>query len=63
METQPGGSFKKFQFEIKNPEQNGNGEQKSRFLPPLCSGELCGALAMSEPGAGAKKYQNKYKYK
>jgi len=33
--------------------KNGNEEQKQRFLPGLCSGELIGALAMSEPGAGS----------
>jgi len=38
---------------INNINQNGNDEQKSRFLPSLCSGQLCGALAMSEPGAGS----------
>ncbi|UVK44539.1 isovaleryl-CoA dehydrogenase [Mesorhizobium sp. AR07] len=27
--------------------------QKEKFLPPLCSGERVGALAMSEPGAGS----------
>ena len=39
----------------RNLAQNGTEEQKSRLLPPLCSGELCGALAMSEPGAGGTK--------
>jgi isovaleryl-CoA dehydrogenase len=33
--------------------RNGNGEQKRRFLPPLCSGEKVGALAMSEHQAGS----------
>lgn len=28
-------------------------EQKKKFLPPLCSGERVGALAMSESGAGS----------
>ncbi|GAA3739649.1 acyl-CoA dehydrogenase/long-chain-acyl-CoA dehydrogenase [Spinactinospora alkalitolerans] len=28
-------------------------EQKRRWLAPLCSGELIGALAMTEPGAGS----------
>ncbi len=32
---------------------NGNQDQKSRYLPKLCSGEHLGALAMSEPGAGS----------
>ncbi|WP_312683723.1 isovaleryl-CoA dehydrogenase [Stenotrophomonas chelatiphaga] len=33
--------------------KNGTQAQKQRFLPGLCSGELVGALAMSEPGAGS----------
>jgi isovaleryl-CoA dehydrogenase len=33
--------------------KNGNHEQKTRYLPKLCSGEHVGALAMSEPGAGS----------
>lgn len=33
--------------------KNGNEEQKQKYLPGLCSGELIGALAMSEPGAGS----------
>jgi isovaleryl-CoA dehydrogenase len=32
---------------------NGTEEQKQRYLPPLCSGEKVGALAMSEPGSGS----------
>jgi isovaleryl-CoA dehydrogenase len=31
----------------------GTDEQKTRYLPRLCSGEHIGALAMSEPGAGS----------
>jgi len=31
----------------------GNPAQKDRYLPPLCSGEHVGALAMSEPGSGS----------
>jgi len=31
----------------------GDEDQKRRLLPPLCSGEFLGALAMSEPGAGS----------
>ncbi|MER9367978.1 isovaleryl-CoA dehydrogenase [Mesorhizobium sp. M0518] len=31
----------------------GTPAQKEKFLPPLCSGERVGALAMSEPGAGS----------
>jgi alkylation response protein AidB-like acyl-CoA dehydrogenase len=30
-----------------------NDEQKQRWLPGLCSGELISAIAMSEPGAGS----------
>ncbi len=33
--------------------RNGTEEQKLRFLPGLVSGELIGALAMSEPNAGS----------
>ena len=33
--------------------RHGNEQQKQRFLPPLCSGEHIGALAMSEPNAGS----------
>lgn len=32
---------------------HGTEEQKRRWLPRLCSGELIGAIAMSEPGAGS----------
>ncbi len=32
---------------------NGTDEQRSRYLPPLVSGEHVGALAMSEAGAGS----------
>ena len=31
----------------------GNQEQKTKYLPKLCSGEHFGALAMSEPGSGS----------
>ena len=31
----------------------GTEEQKRRWLPRLCSGELIGAIAMTEPGAGS----------
>ncbi|MDY7087685.1 MAG: acyl-CoA dehydrogenase family protein [Actinomycetota bacterium] len=31
----------------------GNEEQKRRWLPGLCSGELIGAIAMTEPGGGS----------
>ncbi|XP_075970836.1 isovaleryl-CoA dehydrogenase, mitochondrial [Anticarsia gemmatalis] len=33
--------------------RNGTDEQKSKYLPKLCSGEHVGALAMSEPGSGS----------
>ncbi len=31
----------------------GSEEQKRRWLPPLCSGEVVGAIAMTEPGGGS----------
>jgi isovaleryl-CoA dehydrogenase len=31
---------------------NGNHEQKARWLPGACSGEIVGGMCMSEPGAG-----------
>jgi alkylation response protein AidB-like acyl-CoA dehydrogenase len=34
----------------------GTQEQKRRYLPRLCSGELIGANAMSEPGSGSDAY-------
>ncbi|RCX32339.1 isovaleryl-CoA dehydrogenase [Thioalbus denitrificans] len=33
--------------------RNGTDDQKARYLPGLVTGELVGALAMSEPGAGS----------
>ena len=33
--------------------RNGNHEQKSKYLPELCSGKKVGALAMSEPNSGS----------
>ncbi|MEN7343099.1 MAG: isovaleryl-CoA dehydrogenase [Pseudomonadota bacterium] len=33
--------------------RNGTEAQKHYYLPPLCSGEHIGALAMSEPGSGS----------
>lgn len=33
--------------------RHGTQAQKERYLPPLCTGEHVGALAMSEPGAGS----------
>ncbi|XP_026490140.2 isovaleryl-CoA dehydrogenase, mitochondrial [Vanessa tameamea] len=38
---------------INQINRNGSHEQKSKYLPKLCSGEHIGALAMSEPGAGS----------
>jgi len=38
---------------INQIERHGTQEQKERLLPPLCSGELYGALAMSEAGSGS----------
>ena len=32
---------------------NGTDEQRARYLPPLCSGEAVGALALTEPDAGS----------
>ncbi len=33
--------------------RNGTAKQKETYLPPLCSGDHIGALAMSEPNAGS----------
>jgi isovaleryl-CoA dehydrogenase len=33
--------------------KNATEEQKNRYLPQMCTGEVVGALAMSEPGAGS----------
>ncbi|MGB5488658.1 MAG: acyl-CoA dehydrogenase family protein [Lysobacterales bacterium] len=38
---------------MDNLNKNGTDSQRHRFLPGLCSGELIGALAMSESGAGS----------
>lgn len=38
---------------MDNLNKNGTDAQRRRFLPGLCSGELVGALAMSESGAGS----------
>ena len=35
-----------------NLNQNGNDQQRARYLPGSCSGELVGGMCMSEPGAG-----------
>ncbi len=39
----------------------GNSEQKTKYLPKLCSGEHFGALAMSEPGSGSDVVSMKLK--
>ena len=33
--------------------RNGNEEQKEKYLPSLCNGDIIGALAMSESGSGS----------
>ena len=38
---------------MDNLNKNGTEAQRQKFLPGLCSGELVGALAMSEAGAGS----------
>ncbi len=38
---------------MDNLNKNGTDDQRARYLPGLCSGDLVGALAMSEPGAGS----------
>jgi len=38
---------------MDNLNKNGTHAQRQRYLPGLCSGELVGALAMSEAGAGS----------
>ena len=40
------------QLTVNNLAVNGSDEQKARFLPGLCSGELIGCMAMSEPDYG-----------
>jgi isovaleryl-CoA dehydrogenase len=37
---------------VNNLSVNGNEEQKARFLPATCSGEMVGGMGMSEAGAG-----------
>jgi isovaleryl-CoA dehydrogenase len=37
---------------VNNLNQNGNHEQKMRFLPKSCSGEFIGGMGMSEPSVG-----------
>lgn len=36
-----------------NLSRNGNREQKRKYLPGLCSGDLVGCLALTEPNAGS----------
>ncbi len=38
---------------VNNIFHNASETQRRKYLPGLCSGELVGALAMSEPGAGS----------
>jgi isovaleryl-CoA dehydrogenase len=42
-------------------QKNGSDQQRSKYLPKLCSGEHVGALAMSEPGAGSDVVSMKLK--
>jgi isovaleryl-CoA dehydrogenase len=37
---------------VNNLAVNGNEEQKNRFLPDACSGQIIGGMCMSEPNAG-----------
>lgn len=37
---------------VNNLAVNGNEEQKERFLPPTCTGEMIAGMCMSEPNAG-----------
>jgi len=38
---------------MHNLYNNGNEEQRSKYLPGLCSGEKIGALGLTEPGSGS----------
>lgn len=38
---------------LNNLYRNANDEQRKRWVPGLCSGDLVGALALTEPGAGS----------
>ena len=38
---------------VNNIYRNGSDEQRRRYLPPLCSGDAVGALALTEPDAGS----------
>lgn len=37
---------------VNNLSQNGNHEQKAKYLPAVCSGESIGGMGMSEPAVG-----------
>ncbi len=38
---------------LNNIFRSGNDDQRRRYIPKMCSGELIGALGMTEPGAGS----------
>lgn len=38
---------------LHNILRNGNDEQKRKYIPGMCRGELIGALGLTEPGAGS----------
>lgn len=38
---------------LNNIYRSGNEDQRRRYVPKMCSGELIGALGMTEPGAGS----------
>jgi len=38
---------------LNNIFRSGNADQRSRYVPKMCSGEWIGALGMTEPGAGS----------
>ena len=40
-------------------EQFGNDDQKQRYLPPLCQGNIIGVHALSEPNSGSDVYSLK----
>ncbi len=37
---------------VNNLQQNGSDDQRKKYLPGACSGDLIGGMCMSEPGAG-----------
>ena len=43
---------------VNNLSQNGSHDQKLKFLPRACSGEIVGGMGMSEPGAGTGLWHN-----